>query len=58
MNAQMATEKDYSYILTALKGFSSAIGDKNIDTTIEKIASLKKKGKGCNFRFFCIERNR
>lgn len=43
MNAQMATDEDYSYILTALKGFSTAMNSPRVDTAIEKIASLTKK---------------
>ncbi len=43
MDAQTATDEEYSYILTALKGFSTAINSPRIDTAIEKISSLTKK---------------
>ncbi len=43
MDAQTATEEDYSHILTALKGYSTAIGSSHIDTTVEKISALTKK---------------
>ncbi len=43
MNAQTATEEDYSYILTALKGYSTAMKNPHIDTAIEKITSLASK---------------
>lgn len=42
MDAHMATNEDYTFILTALKGFSSAMNSSKIDATIEKIASLTK----------------
>lgn len=43
MDAQTATEEDYSYILTALKGFSTAMDSPGIDAAVEKIAALTKK---------------
>ena len=43
MNAQTATEEDYSYILTALKGLSTAMNSPEIDAATEKIAALTKK---------------
>lgn len=43
MDAQTATDEEYSYILTALKGFSTAINSPRIDNAIEKISSLTKK---------------
>lgn len=43
MDAQTATQEDYSYILTALKGYSTAMGSPGIDAAIEKIASLANK---------------
>jgi len=43
MNAQTATEEDYSNILTALKGYSTAMNNPHIDTAIEKITSLAGK---------------
>ena len=42
MDAHMATDEDYSFILTALKGFSSAMNSSKIDATLEKVASLTK----------------
>lgn len=42
MDAHMATNEDYTFILTALKGLSSAMNDSKIDATLEKIASLAK----------------
>lgn len=43
MDAQTATEEDYSHILTALKGYSSAMNSLNIDATVEKISALARK---------------
>ena len=43
MDAQTATQEDYSYILTALKGYSTAMGSPGTDAAIEKIASLANK---------------
>ncbi|MEJ8737253.1 YafY family protein [Erysipelotrichaceae bacterium HCN-30851] len=43
MNNQIVTEDDFSYILTALKGYSTAIENTKLDLTIEKVASLTKK---------------
>lgn len=43
MDTQTATDEEYSYILTALKGFSTAINSPRIDNAIEKISSLTKK---------------
>lgn len=43
MDAQTATEEDYSYILTALKGYSTAINNQHINIVLEKIASLINK---------------
>lgn len=43
MDAHMATNEDYSFILTALKGFYSAMKNPRIDATLEKVASLAKK---------------
>jgi predicted DNA-binding transcriptional regulator YafY len=42
MDAQTATDEDYSFILTALKGFASAMSNPNIDATVEKISALTK----------------
>lgn len=42
MNAQTATDEDYSYILTALKGFSTAMGSPRIGAAIEKVSALTK----------------
>ena len=46
MNAQTATEEDYSNILTALKGYSTAMNNPHIDTAIEKITLLAGKKDG------------
>lgn len=43
MDAQTATEDDYSYILTALKGLSTAMDNPRIDTVLEKISALAGK---------------
>lgn len=43
MDAQTATECDYSNILIALKGYSSAMEDPGIASSIEKISALSKK---------------
>lgn len=40
MDRQTATDEDYSRILTALKGFSSAINDTEVNTTMEKVSAL------------------
>ena len=40
MDAHTATNEDYSYILTALKGFASAMNTQKLNTTVEKIAAL------------------
>lgn len=40
MDAQTATEEDYSMIHTALKGFSTAMNDPKIDATLEKVSAL------------------
>ena len=42
MDGQMATQEDYSFILTALKGLSSAMNDPKIDGTLEKLSALTK----------------
>lgn len=42
MKAQTATQEDYSFILTALKGFSSAMNNPKIDVTLEKISAVSK----------------
>lgn len=44
MDGQIATQEDYSFILTALKGFSSAMNDPKIDATLEKLSALIKDG--------------
>jgi predicted DNA-binding transcriptional regulator YafY len=43
MDAHTATSEDYSFILTALKGFYTALRDPKISVTLDKIASLTKK---------------
>lgn len=40
MDRHLATQEDYSFILTALKGLSSAIANPKIDATLEKISML------------------
>jgi predicted DNA-binding transcriptional regulator YafY len=40
MDAHMATNEDYTFIITALKGLSSAMNSSKIDATLEKITSL------------------
>lgn len=42
MDAHTATNEDYAFILTALKGFSSVMNSSKIDATLEKVASLTK----------------
>jgi predicted DNA-binding transcriptional regulator YafY len=42
MDGQIATRKDYSFILTALKGLSSAMNDSKIDATLEKLSAIAK----------------
>lgn len=43
MDAQTVTEEDYSNILIALKGYSTAMGNQCIDGTVEKISALTKR---------------
>ncbi len=40
MDKHTVTSDDYSFILTALKGFASAINSAKVDATLEKITSL------------------
>lgn len=40
MERQIAGEKDYSYILTALKGFSTAYNSKELTSTLHKIQAV------------------
>lgn len=42
MEAQIATQEDYSFILTALKGLSSAMNNPKVDATFEKFSALTK----------------
>lgn len=42
MDEHTATQQDYSFILTALKGLSSAMNNPKIDATLEKLSSLAK----------------
>ena len=42
MDAHIATDEDYLFILTALKGFYSAMNNPRINATLEKVASLTK----------------
>ena len=42
MDRHTATQEDYSFILTALKGFSSAMGNPQIDATLGKVSSLTR----------------
>ena len=43
MDKQTVTNEDYGRILTALKGYSAAMGNADIDSTVEKISALAKK---------------
>lgn len=43
MDAHMVSNEDYSFILTSLKGFYSAMKSPKIISTLEKVASLTKK---------------
>lgn len=43
LDKHLATANDYSYILTALKGLSSATNDPSVAQTLEKVASLCKQ---------------
>ena len=45
MDAHMATNEDYTFILTAQKGFSSAMNSSKIDATLQKNCFINK-----NFR--------
>lgn len=42
MDAHTASNEDYAFILTALKGFYSAMNSPKINATMEKVASLTK----------------
>lgn len=39
LSGQLATKEDYSFILTALKGFSTAVRDPKIDAALEKVSN-------------------
>lgn len=43
LDKQLVTSNDYSYILTALKGFISATNDPNASHTLEKISHIQKQ---------------
>lgn len=43
LDRHIATQKDYSFILTALKGFSTAMNDPKIDATLEKLTAVSKE---------------
>ena len=43
LDKQLVTSNDYSYILTALKGFISATNDLNASHTLEKISHIQKQ---------------
>lgn len=45
MNKQLATQEDYSYILTALKGLVSATADLRAKNTLEKIVQVSQAGE-------------
>lgn len=40
MDSHTVTNEDYSYILTALKGFASAMDNQKLNATIEKVSTL------------------
>lgn len=42
MGGQIVTQEDYSVILTALKGFSSAMSHPELDAALEKMSALTK----------------
>ena len=46
MDAQTATQEDYSHMLTALKGYSTALKDPEITELMEKLGALARKGDG------------
>lgn len=56
MNAQTATEEDYSYILTALKGFSTAFDNPRIEATLDKILTLAGKNNNSIILDFSVLR--
>lgn len=43
MDGQIATQADYSVILTALKGLSTAMDDRKIEAALEKLSALTKE---------------
>lgn len=43
MHTQLATEKDFQVMLTALKGFQSAFNEPEIRQTVEKFSALSKQ---------------
>ncbi len=43
MDAHTATNEDYAFILTALKGLNSALDNPKLHATMEKVASLTKE---------------
>lgn len=42
MDKQIATQEDYTHILTALRGLATATNNTKVNTTLEKFASLTK----------------
>ena len=42
MDGHTATQEDYSFILTALKGFSTAMNNSRINATLEKLSALTR----------------
>lgn len=56
MDSHTVTHDDYSYILTALKGFASAINDQKINETVEKIATfVHHQNKGIILDFSSLQ---
>ncbi|HBL84169.1 MAG: hypothetical protein A2Y17_12965 [Clostridiales bacterium GWF2_38_85] len=56
MDKHTVTKDDYSFILTALKGFASAMGDSKVNATMEKITSLADNPKNSIILDFSVLR--
>ena len=58
MNTQTATDEEYAYMLTALKGLSTAMNHPKLAAAVEKIAALTKKKDNGLFLDFSVLRER
>lgn len=56
MDAQTVTQQDYSHMLTALKGYSTALKNPEITELVEKVGALARKGDGAIILDFSVLR--